>query len=217
MLPIARSRWPASGKPGIILAVATILGGIAAVAYFVEIYKKRHPAIAPGDPSGPSSSRGSDAPVVESADVPETTPLAGGETQNHRLGRAQTELPSPPPDQVSVPDPIHLANALPFEAVVKILSDPKTTDLQKAQFTHREEGRFLIWTGEVQSVQPMNRGNPSSDVIVILSATRTEHSIFPDFASALFPNSETSVLTQVHVGDLIVIEGRLHFSSLTGR
>lgn len=208
---------------GTILAIATILGGIAAIVYFAEVfYKKRHSQGVAVD----------HAPLVDRA-LPEALPRTGqtvsdqpGDSPERRdlpgsLSReAAPTLPrgtASPTDVVqeqNVVEPPPFATALPLEALLKILRDPETTALQKSQFTQREEGRFVVWTGKVHSVDKISESNPKSDLIVVLSPATAGHSIIPDLATAVFPNSEANVLTQLRAGDVVVIEGTLHFHHL---
>lgn len=120
-------------------------------------------------------------------------------------------------DQLNGPGVPQLTTALSLEDVLKIIKDPETTALQKSQFTQREEGRFVVWAGKARSVELMYPSRPDGEVLVVLTAATADPLHMGDLATAVFPNSEVSVLTQVHAGDVIVVEGKLKFMDLTGR
>ena len=120
-------------------------------------------------------------------------------------------MPTAVREKQDAPESRLAETALPLEAVLEALHDPGTTALQKSQFTQRQEGRFVAWTGKVQSVQKMSERNPNSDIIVILASATADLSSFPDPIPAIFPFSEAGVLDQLHSGDVVVIEGMLHF------
>lgn len=211
-------------KLSTLLTVATILGGIAAILYLAEIYRKGRASHTPvkagadasdGARSGPTPSRERTGASSDLGQVQEAAHSADAETLHCSAEETESDSPAQRPDRPSVPDPSHLASALPLDVVLRILRDPGTTDLQKTQFTQREEGRFVVWTGEVRSVRLMSQSDLSSEVLVVLAPAMADRPMFPDLAAAVFPNSEASVLAQVRAGDVIVVEGKLHFSAIT--
>src|SRR6188474_606150 len=101
----------------IILTVATILGGIAAVWYFID--KWRVPSL----PDNPS-------PSITGRAMPEI-PSATAQTGGIVLPKVS--------EKQDVSESGHAETALPLEAVLEALHDPRTTALQKSQFTQRQE------------------------------------------------------------------------------
>ena len=178
----------------IVLAVATILGGIAAISYFVDKW------YATSTPVNPSPSVADRAPPG----IPSST--------------TQTEMVPPPNtrEKQAAPESRHAETALPLEAVLGALRDSGMTALQKSQFTQRQEGRSVVWTGKVQRVQKMSEHDPNSDIVVALASTTADQYSIPDLVMAIFPSSEASMLTQFSRGDVVVIEGTLHFHELAG-
>lgn len=176
----------------IILTVATVLGGIAAIWYFVDKWRATRIRVNP-------------SPSVTGR----TTPGMSSVMAHVQDG----SLPSVPTKQDGARAQ-HTETSLPLEAALEALHDPKTTALQKSQFTQREKGRFVTWTGKTQSVSKMSERAPNSDIIVVLSSATSDPCSPSGMATAVFPHSEASVLAQLHAGDIVVIEGTLSFRTL---
>lgn len=183
----------------VILAVATLLGGLSALWYFGEKFQERRRArVAP--------------PSIRDADPPTEVLPPSQETATPPPG-SRPALPNSP---VGAPDAPVTDPALPLEAVLAAIDSDTGTGLQRAQFVRRNSGRRVIWTGELKAVEPAIGHGNDAPLIMVLAPILSEKK-FPPLATAAFPASEGDVLGGLNSGDLVVVEGILAFSDLGGR
>lgn len=178
-----------------ILAVATILGGLSAIWYFFEKFRFRRTARS--------------IPSVDMAISVKSGPSLPGVP-------SEPETSSPGARGIPVTEFSGAEAALPLSSVLQALSDPRTTPLQRSQFVDRHRGRFVVWTGIVHTVKKMWEHQIDSDLLIVMAPTSGGRESASALATAIFPKTEADILGQVHEGDKIVVEGALTFHELAG-
>lgn len=187
----------------IILSIATLLGGVSAVWYFVDKFKEqkdRRRAVSAecaSEKSAPLSGRNASAATISSTSSPKEIP--------DEMSGKMFVL-----EGLVVPESV-----LPIETVLETIKSKKGTSLQKAQFVQRHSGRHVVWTVELKNIQHSYAHNPESDLIMVIAPV-ADKELYPPLATAFFPASEGSILGTLNPRDIIVIEGDLFFNELAG-
>ena len=188
----------------VILGIATLLGGVSAIWFFVDKIRGRLHSVPPQ--------------VAPKRSASLTDPTAAAVTVSHPSAKQiiplqiPVELPIEGNDLDCLNTP---EQALPIDAVLQTIESKRGTSLQKAQFVKRHTGRHVVWTAELKNIQPSFTGNPERDLVMVI-APQADKERFPRLATAVFPALEGDNLGALNQGDVIVIEGELSFSELAG-
>lgn len=173
----------------IILGLATILGGIAAIWYFTEkITEKRinNPVQAVPESGTPSNELNADTQSPPSTD-----------SEQHSAGSEQKT-------------PLHAPeHSLPIETVLQVFATNNNTALQKSQFAKRHTDRHVTWWVMVKSIKTAHGPDPNSDIIMVASAIEDKKS-FPSLAALVFPSTEGGVLGGLNPGIILLFKEIFH-------